>query len=105
MSKEIKVSKKIKFNINYLNFIVGVIENKVKIEKNIIKESYEKEVSLRFNNIRRVDGRNKRKELRNILLDLLKERNISLDKFNKVSGEIVSLSKEKKRSNYLEIEV
>jgi hypothetical protein len=97
--------KEMRLNINYIDFIKEVKERKLKNKEDIIK-LYGEVVNLRFNNIFKIDFRSKRLELRKILVEVLKEKNLSLDEYFKISKEIVSLSMRNKReSNYLSIEV
>jgi len=93
---EIKKNKEYKININYINFIEEVIKNKI-ISKEELNKKYNEIVNLRVNNIKRVDGRNKRKEVKEVLIGVLKSKNIDIKEYNKVSKEI--LEKFNKRSN------
>ena len=93
---EVKEVKEYKININYINFIEEVIKNKI-ISKEELKNKYNEIVSLRVNNIKRVDRRNKRKEVKEVLIGVLKSKNIDIKEYNKVSKEV--LEKFNKRSN------
>jgi len=102
VSKEVK--KEMRINIDYINFIEVVIKEKLeKSNKEVLIKKYREIVKLRENNIKRVDNRNKRKELKNILEVVLKEREISLNEYNKVSEKVVNKIKEGE-SNYLKVE-
>lgn len=96
--------KEVRLNINYIDFIKEVKERKLKNKEDIIK-LYGEVVNLRFNNIFKIDFRSKRKELSKVLVEVLRERNLSIEDFNRISKEVLSLRKEDKRSNYLSIKV
>ena len=102
-----KISKVKRLNINFIDFIKELKENKVSIEKvnkSKIESIYNSGVKLRFSNIERVFKRSNRKELNKELLKELKSRNISLEEFKKYGDNLINISNEKKL-NYLSIEV
>lgn len=100
-SKVSKVSKVIKLNINYVRFIGDLIKEKVESE-NRIKELYSEKLNLRFNNIERVNKRNLRKDLKEVLEKVLKEEKISLEDYKSKCEKVVNLSKNKSL-NYIEV--
>ena len=103
-SKEVVKSKEMRINIDYINFIEIVKnENLLNKSKEDLINSYENIVKLRSSNIKRVDFRSKRKELSKVLEIVLKEREISLKEFEKISNKVVSKILEKE-SNYLKVE-
>lgn len=102
-----KVSKvsKIKLNVNFIDFISRVMKEKL-LSKNVeeLKELYLSDVKVKSSvNVLRVSDRVKRDKLRNVLEKVLKEKGISFDEFDKVSNEVVSVLREKKGSNYIEV--
>ena len=101
MEKNIK--KKIKLNFNYLVFISELKKSKLLVDeknKEKIIKLYSEIVNLRFNNLKRVDFRVKRKELKGELNKSLKELNISENEFKELSNNLRDLSN-KKVSNYI----
>ena len=96
--------KEVKLNVSYGEFIkelkVSNLDIKVENKDSIIK-LYNEIVNLKFNNIKRVDFRVKREENKDKLSNELKRLKVSKEEFNKLSGEVVSLSKEIKVSNYI----
>ena len=101
---EVKKERVCKINISYINFIA-----KVKAEK--LQESnaeslvalYIEEVKLRPTNIKRVDFRNKRAEVKETLATLLKERDISTKEYTKLTNLVVDKISKSKNSNYLTV--
>ena len=103
-NKNIVVKSEKKLNINYGEFIKELKESSldIKVEnKDSIIKLYNEIVNLKFNNIKRVDFRVKREENKDKLSNELKRLKVSKEEFNKLSGEVVSLSKEIKVSNYI----
>ena len=98
-----KVSKVIKLNINYVRFIGDLIKSKIE-SKNKIVEKYEEDLKLRFNNIERVDKRNKRKELKEVLNKVLIEEKISLEDYESKCEKVIEFSKVR-NNNYLEVRI
>ena len=102
-----KFEKVERINLSYLDFLKEIENIEIGEDKkeDIIK-LYENIVSLRFNNMRRIDFRVKREELRNELIKELEIRNLEINKFFEISKKVVNLSKEKEdNSNYLSIKI
>ena len=95
-----EIKKVIKLNVDYLNFIIKIVKNKEIMNKDIIKKRYEKELNCVFNNRKRINMRNNRKELINIKEKIIKENNINLDVYNKVECEFIKLDKNKNLKYY-----
>ena len=92
--------KIIKLNISYVDFIISLINDKVKIEnKEMIKNKYENSLKLRYSNVKRVNDRcNKRKELKVVLNNYLEKKNIKVNDYLKVSEKVVLLSSDRKNN-------
>ena len=103
LSKEVKKEKSYKININYINFIAKVIKNKI-VSKELVEKEYSEIVNLRVSNISRVDKRNKRKEVRVVLLNLLNSKGVDIKEYNKFSNGVVNLFN-KRSNNYIEVKV
>jgi len=100
---EIKKDKEMRININYINFINIVKREKLEdLKGDKLEDKYKEIVNLRSSNIKRVDFRNKRKELKGVLISLLKERNLSLEDYNKVSEKVINKLSNNK-SNYIRV--
>jgi len=95
------IKKEIRMNVNFLDFIKKVIEEK-KEELNNLGSMYEEEMGLNYSNCERVINRVNRKELREIRNSELKKRNIEIEKFESLSEKIKKGSK-KKSDNYLSV--
>ena len=104
---EVKKVSKIKLNMNYIEFIGKVMkENLMSKDREELRKIYIKNVKVKsFNNVNRVNERIKRDGLKIELMKVLKEKNIDIKEFEKVSNDLVSKIREKKVSNYLEVEV
>jgi len=101
------IEKGVSLNINYLDFIKRVRDSKLSIElsnREKIVELYNEIVELRFNNLKRVDSRVKREELKEVLSKKLKEIGVSKEEFERVSKSVRDLVK-KKGENYIKVEV
>jgi len=104
--KEVKEKKSIKLNISFINFIEKVkIEKLEKVNKEKLEEIYLDIVNLRSSNIDRVYNRVMRKELKEILSNELKERELSLEEFKKIGDSIVNKFKENKKSKFIKVEI
>jgi len=102
-----KFEKVERINLSYLDFLKEIENIEIGEDKkeDIIK-LYENIVCLRFNNMRRIDFRVKREELREDLKKELEIRDLEINKFFEISKKVVNLSKEKEdNSNYLSIKV
>lgn len=102
------VKKEIRLNINYLDFIKNLSNEKIEISNNnkekIIK-FYENSLNLRFNNLERVNNRVMRKELKEVRENYLKEINLSNEKFINISKKLLEMSKNRKSNNFISIKV
>ena len=112
MSKENIKNLEVEYrvNLNYLDFINNLIENKVSLESeniNLIKDLYSKEVNLKFNNIKRVDFRSlKRVEVKDNIKKFIEvEYKKSYKDFLNISSKLLELSnKNNLNSRYLKID-
>lgn len=98
--------KVIKLNVKYVDFVEKVIKEKL-INKGVeeLRSMYLNNVGVKsYVNIRKVDFRVKREKLKKVLSEILKEKGIKLEEFNKVSNEIVEKIRESKNSNYIVVE-
>lgn len=102
-----KVSeKKIKLNINYLEFINYLSKNKVVVEmenKNKIEEIYSKIVNKRFSNLERVSNRVRREKLSKLFIGEIEKRKIDIKNYLEIDNKVREISKERKSNNYLSI--
>ena len=101
-NKVVKSEKKL--NINYLVFIKKLVESKLEVKevnKEKIIELYKEVVNKRFSNIKRVDNRVKREEIKDKFNSKILDLNLNEKDFNKVSEKVVLLSKEVKINNYI----
>lgn len=96
---EIKKGDKIKLNVSLVLFVDKVIKEKLmNLNKEKLREIYLNEVKLKSSkNINRVFERVKRENLRGVLLNVLKEKNLSFEMFDKIGSEIVEKIREKKK--------
>lgn len=103
---EIKKGDKIKLNVSLVLFVDKVIKEKLmNLNKEKLREIYLNEVKLKSSkNINRVFERVKRENLRGVLLNVLKEKNLSFEMFDKIGSEIVEKIREKKNNSYLIVE-
>jgi len=104
--KEVKkVSKEIRMNVNFLNFIEKVkVEKLESVNKEKLESVYESEMGLVFNNVKRVYSRVKRSLLNEVLVSELKKRNMSKEEFLRIGDKLVSGSKER-NNNYVSVKV
>ena len=102
-----EIEKVERINLSYLDFIKEIENKEIKEDnKKEIESIYSNLVNLRFNNIKRVDYRVKRIELRENLIKELENRNIDLNKFMEISKKVISISGEdNENSNYMSIKV
>jgi len=113
MSKEKKVSKvevkevsKIKLNVNYVDFIVKVIKEKMEeMNKEELREVYLKSVNVKsYRNIKRVGNRIIREGLKDLLISEVEKRGVKYEDFIKCNENIIIKIGEKGLSNnYIEI--
>lgn len=99
-------AKKVKLNVNYVDFISKVITEKLQtMETPKLRKIYTQTVKVKsYSNIKRVDTRVKRERLKSLLAKELKSRNINLKDFNTVSQQIVTkIAARGKGTNYKEI--
>ena len=102
-----RIKKEMRINIDFINFISKLIKEKVVVDEKMrgsILKDYEKEVELRFSNLKRVSNRNKREEVKEILKGELKSRNIEVKEYIEVSEKLENLVN-KKNNNYVSIKV
>ena len=102
MEKEIK--KEVKLNINYLRFIKELRDSKISIEKSNkekIESLYSEIVDLRFNNIKRVDFRVKREEIKEELKEVLRNMGVKESEFKDISKKLRDLSKKNLENSYI----
>ena len=98
-------SKEIRMNVNYVNFVQKVKNEKLEnVNREKLEEIYSQEMGLKPSNIERVSKRVNRKELREILSQELKNREMSFSEFEKINSKIVSSLKEKK-NNYVSVKI
>jgi len=113
MSKEKKISKvevkevsKIKLNVNYVDFIVKVIKEKMEeMNKEELREVYLKSVNVKsYRNIKRVGNRIVREGLKDLLISEVEKRGVKYEDFIKCNENIIIKIGEKGLSNnYIEI--
>ena len=111
MNKEKNISKvskvsKIKLNVNFVCFIEKVIKEKLmSVNKEKLREIYLSDVRVKsYRNILRVSDRVMRDKLREILMSVLKEKNISFEEFENISKKVSEKIVERKVSNYISLE-
>jgi len=97
--------KEIRMNVNFLDLVKKIKTEKLEaVNKEKLAEIYEQEMGLTFSNIERVTKRTQRKELNQVLSVLLKERDLALPEFQRITKILVDASKEKK-NNYVSVKV
>ena len=102
--KEKSIKKEYKINMRFINFIEELKNSKMSIEeknKEKIEDLYKDLVNLRFSNLERVFKRVLRKELKEIVENILKEKDLSLEEFKNMGVKILEFNKE--RSNYIKV--
>jgi len=104
--KETTTVKKVKLNINYIDFITTVITQKLqKADRNKLRELYLSTVRVKsYHNIKRVNMRVHREKLKNLLTQELQKRKIDPKEFTKTCDSIiVTISERGNSNNYKEI--
>jgi len=107
--KEVKqVSKKeIRLNMDLMNFVAAVIEEKITAPGNLekIRERYEEIVGLKFTNVARVLGRSNRPALAEVKKNLISEKGLTMEQVKEFESTLKELSKEKGERNYISVQV
>ena len=100
-------AKKVKLNINYIDFIAKVITEKLqKASKEKLRDLYLNTVRVKsYSNIKRVNKRVQRDSLKSLLTQELQKRKIDPKEFYKTCDSIVvKISERGHSNNYIELE-
>lgn len=96
-------SKEIRMNVNYVNFIARVREEKLEqVNHEKLAEVYQEELGLKASNIERVSKRVNRAQLKSILTQELEAKKISYKDFQETNKKVLEQLKAKK-NNYLTV--
>lgn len=106
MNKENKVENKVVVvdRKNFSSVIDFVINSKNK-SVDVLKNEYIELGYKSLKNVDRVMKRVKREEIKNILLNILKEKNLNIEKYLELEKKIIENFRDKKDNNFLKVEL